>query len=742
MNKINVWKVGTRWGNCGHSVLDLFLDYGMVFVGGTDDGKRQGDYSAVKPGDLFLLSDGAKPVALGVAQDVFSPLEESGIHVRAVDRNLYFDDAVLVCKAAIRLLCGESPKWSFDSQKRFCQVCQSPDAIKEYWTKLLESDTGGTFNIDARTVVLFGDNDQKSLFHPHVRYLIPIYQRPYSWGEIELTRLFQDITRGIRGGEPLFLGTMQLSKPTPLDVRGQLHRHDIIDGQQRITSLLVLIRVMGLMDLIKLSALDVKPVLRTLVDHGSAQTDLDDFLSADIEAISASDTSRNPYMRNASFIRAKLTELFQKDENDAESDSFTAEDLERFLHKDIRIVVIETHAGLSKTLQIFDVINTTGLDLSGADVFKVRFFEFLTTKRGAAENIFEEISALYGMIQERNRTCTTSVSMPQILIILQTLIIATYEFDSTLYDYATDRFFDQLFDSLLGINRWDHFAVQKLGRLCQDVSEKSPLSVAGIARLIDCRYEFEQRYNSPSNNVISDIVLNKFMWQTRYGWRHWYLPVICLYLNHEDKNGLETFYGELVRFAVCYSLLYAKVVGLAHRSIRESLKLLFKSPADAAAHLALCRMQRKSEVNQAIGLKELAWNPTWKGLACRLSEYLDHKDGHGTANPKLVNDIFYERVDIEHIQSYHDKDGNRRKDIWDTWGATLNGLGNLAMLEYSINRSIGNAQFNEKKKEYERSRYRTIQKLCEQADWQLPDAQKRCVSETEKLMGWLFPDGE
>lgn len=739
MDKVNVWKVGTRWGNCGCSVLDLFLDYGIVFVGGTDDGARQGNYSAVKPGDLFLLSDGAKLVALGIAQDVFMPLKESGVHLRVADKDAFFDDAVLVCRTSIRLFHDEPPKWSFDTRKRFCQVCQSPDAIKEYWKKLLEADTGGMFNIDSRTVGLFGSDGRNALLNPLVRYLIPIYQRPYSWGETELTRLFQDIIRGIRGKEPLFLGTMQLSKPTPLDVKGQLLRYDIIDGQQRITSLLVLIRVMGLMGLHKFSVFDVKSVLRTLVDHGSAQIDLDEFLSADIETISSSDTSRNPYLRNASFIRAKLTELF---ESDPESDSFTVEEFDRFLHKDIRIVVIETHAGLSKTLQIFDVINTTGLDLSGADVFKVRLFEFLTTKRGATETVFEDISALYGVIQERNRSCSTSVSMPQILSILQTLIIATYELDSTLYDYATDRFFDQLFDSLLGINRWDHFAVQKLERICQDVAGKSPLSVAGIGRLIDCRYEFEQLFNSPCSNVVSDIALNRFMWQTRYGGRHWYLPVICLYLNHEDKVGLESFYGELVRFSMCYSLLYAKVVGSAHRSIRESLKLLFKSPADAAVYLARFRMERKAEVNQAISHKELAWNPTWKGIVCRLSEYLEHMEEHGTANQKLVNDIFHEQVDIEHIQSYHDKEGTRREDVWEAWGTTLNGIGNLAMLEYSINRSISNGKFIEKKDAYKKSRYRTIQKLCTQADWQLPDAQKRCESEAKKLMAWLFPDGE
>ena len=61
-----VWKVGSRWGNLGESVLDLFLEYKCVFFG-TNDDCRKGDWGAVRKGDLFVISEGSTPVAVGEA---------------------------------------------------------------------------------------------------------------------------------------------------------------------------------------------------------------------------------------------------------------------------------------------------------------------------------------------------------------------------------------------------------------------------------------------------------------------------------------------------------------------------------------------------------------------------------------------------------------------------------------------------------------------------------------------------
>jgi hypothetical protein len=54
--------------------------------------------------------------------------------------------------------------------------------------------------------------------------------------------------------------------------------------------------------------------------------------------------------------------------------------------------VIETRAGLSKTLQIFKAINTAGLDLDNTDVFKIRLYEYLSETTENSDDMFESVS--------------------------------------------------------------------------------------------------------------------------------------------------------------------------------------------------------------------------------------------------------------------------------------------------------------------------------------------------------------
>ena len=52
-----------------------------------------------------------------------------------------------------------------------------------------------------------------------------------------------------------------------------------------------------------------------------------------------------------------------------------------YIREKLFFVVLETDATLSETLKIFDTINSTGLDLNGADMFKIRFYEYLSDKK-------------------------------------------------------------------------------------------------------------------------------------------------------------------------------------------------------------------------------------------------------------------------------------------------------------------------------------------------------------------------
>lgn len=75
------------------------------------------------------------------------------------------------------------------------------------------------------------------------QFRIPDYQRPYSWTEKEVSSLLDDIASAFPYGESsdfdedYFLGSVVLIKK-----RGKPHA-DVVDGQQRITTLTLILAV-------------------------------------------------------------------------------------------------------------------------------------------------------------------------------------------------------------------------------------------------------------------------------------------------------------------------------------------------------------------------------------------------------------------------------------------------------------------------------------------------------------------
>ena len=69
------------------------------------------------------------------------------------------------------------------------------------------------------------------------RFIIPEYQRPYAWTDEEVQTLFDDLVEYTqeRMDSPYFLGTI-------VSYTNDNKEQEIIDGQQRITTLCLLLR--------------------------------------------------------------------------------------------------------------------------------------------------------------------------------------------------------------------------------------------------------------------------------------------------------------------------------------------------------------------------------------------------------------------------------------------------------------------------------------------------------------------
>lgn len=216
----------------------------------------------------------------------------------------------------------------------------------------------------------------RKVFCSDYDFRIPEYQRPYSWGTEQACQLLEDLTEALDRGpdEPYFLGSVVLVKSSDETSA------DVIDGQQRLTTLTILLAVLrdltvdpGLARELevmlqepgsKVQGLASKPRL-TLRDRDS------DFFAefiqnpGQLQALFArkSESLATDAQRSIQVNARALWESLQsRDENSRLG-------LVQLLGQKTFLVIVTT-PDLNSAHRIFSVMNARGLDLSPADIFK------------------------------------------------------------------------------------------------------------------------------------------------------------------------------------------------------------------------------------------------------------------------------------------------------------------------------------------------------------------------------------
>lgn len=716
---MNVWKIGSRWGNVGTSVLDLFMNYECVFFGNCNGGERLGDWESAGAGDFFVICDGETAVALGKSYGKFSKYQKSGFYFTKHDYEEFIDDDVRICPAKIVILRPEE-RVGNASQLRFCRYGNQEliQNLPRLWDEL---SSRGAFKIAPRTVSLFiGDN---SIFAPNIKYRIPIYQRPYSWGENELRKVMETLRESVKAEEPVFMGTMQLSQPIPLDPHGVKKAYNIIDGQQRVTTFMILCNVLE--NRLNKPVMKAEKWLRTLVSRGEEQIKLDAYSEFVEKPISDNVNEQNPYIRNYRTFESLLNEYSTEEET--EEQNLSEEKLYNFVKSDkVQVVVIETHAGLSKTLQIFNTINTAGMDLGAADLFKVRFYEYLKN-HGFPDSIFDQISDLYAEIEKYNRVKNSPaiLTMPGILRSYQRIICTREGLPQSAFRKAYETFFEELFETLLQIHIHDDF---KNMATREDVF----LSIEDLRKLISC---YKENYDLLAADWHFCIICN-MIWETRYGYVS-DLPIIARFFGSIKENQIFEFTLRLFKLLCPPSLYRAKIINPARSALIGVAKKLCENQENGVDILKHCLLEWQFDggLNEMLTHScefEIAFNPKWKNLICRLVEYLKSPD----KNQDLFNRLFRIDIDIEHIQCFTDeKDAEQVRQIW---GPELNRLGNLVLLERKINRSIKN-RAKEKPAAYCESKFVSVTKLTPYVEkWSKQDAEKRRQENTDLIRSFIL----
>lgn len=217
----------------------------------------------------------------------------------------------------------------------------------------------------------------KDIFCSKYDFSIPDYQRPYSWGTEEALQLLDDLVGALDGDadSPYFLGSVVLVK-TDGDAAAQ-----VIDGQQRLTTLTILISV-----------------LRHLIEQPGVRASLGRMLNEDGDDLQ--DLEPKPRLRlrprDADFFRAAVQNLEGLGDVLATSDKQLKDAqqavvrntkalhaelstwpeprlilLSKLLSNRTYVVVVST-PDLNSAHRIFSVMNSRGLDLTPSDIFKAQ----------------------------------------------------------------------------------------------------------------------------------------------------------------------------------------------------------------------------------------------------------------------------------------------------------------------------------------------------------------------------------
>jgi hypothetical protein len=391
------------------------------------------------------------------------------------------------------------------------------------------------------------------------------------------------------------------------------------------------------------------------------------------------------------------------------------------------MVVVETVAGLSKTIQIFNTINTAGLDLDWNDLFKVRLYEYLRDRCNADESSFNEIGDLYKRVKDINEKWRKNhnfdvVTMHSVRSTYKNYLIAKYNLPNALYQMGTDRFFECLFDVLLNVQ--EHKEIKNTNGLV--------LSLEDINDVIESCVLWKSHIFVTSAELISKLLINK----SRYGRYSSFAYQIMLATKGNEVSdrisAVNRILDKLSRVFFCYSILYSKQINEIHSFMNKANDLIINEGLNATMALIDGKLNsiNQSLINNSLG-GEIAHNRIWKDLICCLSAFLEETEVEVKISLDELEEKLSRNYDIEHIHATADEKVDFEKPL-------QNGIGNLMLLEYDINRSIGSKPFEDKAKSYKNSKYATAKKISKFNKWDKQDAQNRREEEVGKIMKYLF----
>ncbi|MFP6271691.1 DUF262 domain-containing protein [Helicobacter pylori] len=200
---------------------------------------------------------------------------------------------------------------------------------------------------------------------PGTIFSIPVYQRNYTWEEENCEKLLQDIISISQNKKTHFMGSITYILHLIDDEKSlrKLQEFVIIDGQQRITTLMLLLKAIET----KIPNEEIKKEIDGLLNLSGQKLRLKP-IKSDKEAFDLVMQNRSHEIQGVSHIRNNY-KFFTKDLDNYISKGYRIEEIYgAFLR--LKIVAIGLELGEDDPQVVFESINATGVQLKGLDLIR------------------------------------------------------------------------------------------------------------------------------------------------------------------------------------------------------------------------------------------------------------------------------------------------------------------------------------------------------------------------------------
>lgn len=541
--------------------------------------------------------------------------------------------------------------------------------------------------------------------------VIPEYQRPYAWGDEEIQTLFDDLweftTNGQGGSEnngTYFLGTV-------VAYENDNKEQEIIDGQQRITSLFLLLRAIYTM----LSNADTKTKeAENFIKQIEPAIWRTNKLTGEVDYTSILLTSRVMNNEGNEILR-KLLETGKADEKAEDNYSLNYIKFQELLagvSKDNPLMIYEfiyvilnqaillpiTADTQDTALTIFSTLNDRGLQLSDADIFKAKIYNHL-----AADQKPDFIEAWKDLDE---KATNAGESIQQLFYYYMFYLRALDKDNKTTTPGVRKYYSANKFEKLFAENLMNNLSI-----------------ILTVWRVVNKHEHFEEE--AWTSNI---AILQSLDTLSSYPNEFWKYPVVIFYLAHRNEKEFEDNFDVFLKKLLLELLTKYLITPTINAVKSDILKLNVEIIASARPKFEFKEIDDKQ-------------------LEGRI------RIPHRNAVRMLLKILAYEKQDsllpdkweIEHILPQKWQAAYFMNDSEETIKERIEHIGNKLPFEKKLNIIAGNGYFDKKKKEYADSVIEVTKEMStfDSHDWKLEQISERDIRVSDAIIAILKKwDGE